>query len=152
MWHCLCLCSTSSYCSSATLCWKLITVRETKGNWAQARFWELHLSLRGRSPSLMPQRLHSFHVMLLGCSEEGTTYQCRHPLPFSASFIVLSSQPSLPISLFGQDPSFSLSWLFSPSLSVSTSFLAHYLSTCKLAVLLMRKQFLKLVKMCQRQT
>lgn len=33
------------------------------------------------------------------------------------------------------------SWLFSFSRSVSAYFLPHYLSTCKLAVLLMRKQF-----------
>lgn len=44
------------------------------------------------------------------------------------------------------------SWLFSFLRSVSAYFLPHYLSTCKLAMLLMRKQFFKLVKMYQRQT
>ena len=54
--------------------------------------------------------------------------------------------------LFGMAPCSPPSWLFSFSQLVSEYFLPRYLSTCKLAMLLKRKQSFKLVKMCQRQT
>lgn len=62
-----------------------------------------------------------------------------HPLFHCFTIFLLSP------SSFGIAPLSPPSWLFS---LVSAYFLPHYLNTCKLDMLMMRKQFFKLVKMC----